>query len=180
MPILFSDVTVVPMDGAPQVLEHAYVAVEGTKIASVGTEPPEGTFDRVVDGAGKVLLPGFVNAHTHLPMTLMSGYLALKLEIRFWTVSSLPQPPMGYVHSLMLAPVAAALAAEEAVEEAVVVLEEEPPQAASAPAAPRIPAAFRNERREMQFFMIDSPCSSSSISGIEPRMLRLLAPQPLL
>ena len=46
MPILFSDVTVVPMDGAPQVLEHAYVAVEGTKIASVGTEPPEGTFDR--------------------------------------------------------------------------------------------------------------------------------------
>ena len=49
MPILFSDVTVVPMDGAPQVLEHAYVAVEGTKIASVGTEPPEGTFDRVVD-----------------------------------------------------------------------------------------------------------------------------------
>ena len=48
MPILFSDVTVVPMDGAPQVLEHAYVAVEGTKIASVGTEPPEGTFDRVL------------------------------------------------------------------------------------------------------------------------------------
>ena len=74
MPILFSDVTVVPMDGAPQVLEHAYVAVEGTKIASVGTEPPEGTFDRVVDGAGKVLLPGFVNALTHLPMTLMRGY----------------------------------------------------------------------------------------------------------
>ena len=50
------------------------MAVEGTKIASVGTEPPEGTFDRVVDGAGKVLLPGFVNAHTHLPMTLMRGY----------------------------------------------------------------------------------------------------------
>ena len=55
-------------------IQDAYVAVEGTKIASVGTEPPEGTFDRVVDGAGKVLLPGFVNAHTHLPMTLMRGY----------------------------------------------------------------------------------------------------------
>ncbi len=27
-----------------------------------------------MDGAGKVLLPGFVNAHTHLPMTLMRGY----------------------------------------------------------------------------------------------------------
>ena len=74
MPILFSDVTVVPMDGAPQVLEHAYVAVEGRRSPPWGPSPPEGTFDRVVDGAGKVLLPGFVNAHTHLPMTLMRGY----------------------------------------------------------------------------------------------------------
>ena len=80
MPILFSDVTVVPMDGAPQVLEHAYVAVEGTKIASVGTEPPEGTFDRVVDGAGKVLLPGFVNAHTH-PVSYTHLTLPTKAEV---------------------------------------------------------------------------------------------------
>ena len=28
----------------------------------------------MIDGAGKVLMPGFVNAHTHLPMTLMRGY----------------------------------------------------------------------------------------------------------
>ena len=50
-------------------------------------------------------------------------------------------------------------AAELAALEAGAVLEEEPPQAASAPAAPSIPAAFRNERREMQFFMMVSPCS---------------------
>ena len=94
MPILFSDVTVVPMDGAPQVLEHAYVAVEGTKIASVGTEPPEGTFDRVVDGAGKVLLPGFVNAHTHLPMTLMRGSTSISfLPRRAWTAGRWRQGP---------------------------------------------------------------------------------------
>jgi hypothetical protein len=90
---------------------------------------------------------------------------------------------MGYVHSLMLAPVLAALAAaEEAVEEAAVLVEEEPPQAASAPAAPRIPAAFRKERREMQFFMVDSPCSSSSTHrGIVLRFARsgCSCPQPL-
>ncbi len=69
---------------------------------------------------------------------------------------------------------AALAAAEEAVEEAAVLVEaEEPPQAASAPAAPRIPAAFRNERREMQFFMVDSPCSSSSTHrGIVLRFAR--------
>jgi hypothetical protein len=61
----------------------------------------------------------------------------------------------------MLAPELAVpeAAAELAALEAGAVLEEEPPQAASAPAAPSIPAAFRNERREMQFFMIVSPCS---------------------
>ena len=74
MTTLFEHVTAVTMDREIPVIQDAYVAVEGTKIASVGTEPPEGTFDRVVDGAGKVLLPGFVNAHSHVPMTAMRGY----------------------------------------------------------------------------------------------------------
>lgn len=62
------------MDPADPVLRGAFVAVEGTKIASVGTKRPEGTFDRTIDCTGKVMMPGFVNAHTHVPMTLMRGY----------------------------------------------------------------------------------------------------------
>lgn len=56
------------------VLKNAFVAVEGTRIASVGTARPEGMFDRVIDCTGKVLMPGLVNAHTHVPMALMRGY----------------------------------------------------------------------------------------------------------
>ncbi len=74
MSVLFEHVTAVTMDGERRVLKNAYVAVEGTKIASVGTVRPQGEFDRVVDGAGRVLMPGLINAHTHLPMTLMRGY----------------------------------------------------------------------------------------------------------
>ena len=74
MSVLFEHVTAVTMDGERRVLKDACVAVEGTKIASVGTVRPQGKFDRVVDGAGKVLMPGLINAHTHLPMTLMRGY----------------------------------------------------------------------------------------------------------
>lgn len=62
------------MDGKHTVLRDTYVAVEGNKISYVGTSCPQGDFDRRVDGAGKVLLPGLVNAHTHLPMVLMRGY----------------------------------------------------------------------------------------------------------
>lgn len=74
MSILYQNVTAVTMDPANPVIQNAFVAVEGTKIASVGTERPVGEFERVIDGAGKVLMPGFVNAHTHVPMTLMRGY----------------------------------------------------------------------------------------------------------
>lgn len=74
MSVLFAHVTAVTMDPAQPVLENAFVAVEGTKIVSVGTQRPQGEFDRVVEGQGKVLMPGLINCHTHVPMTLMRGY----------------------------------------------------------------------------------------------------------
>lgn len=62
------------MDEADTLLEGAYVAVEGDKISSVGTQRPQGTFDQEIDCHNNVLLPGLVNAHTHVPMTLLRGY----------------------------------------------------------------------------------------------------------
>ena len=74
MSVLFQHVTVLTMDPAQPLLKDAYVAVEGTAIASVGTTRPQGEFDRVVDGEGQGLMPGLINCHTHVPMTLMRGY----------------------------------------------------------------------------------------------------------
>ncbi len=74
MSVLFQHVTALTMDPAQPLLKDAYVAVEGTAIASVGTTRPQGEFDRVVDGKGQVLMPGLINCHTHVPMTLMRGY----------------------------------------------------------------------------------------------------------
>lgn len=62
------------MDDGRTVLKNAFVAVDGSTIASVGTERPEGPFDEIIDGTGQVLMPGFVNTHTHVPMTPMRGY----------------------------------------------------------------------------------------------------------
>ena len=74
MSILIQNVTAVLLDESRTVLPNAFVAVEGSQISYVGTKRPAGPFDQVIDGAGKVLMPGFVNAHTHVPMTLMRGY----------------------------------------------------------------------------------------------------------
>ncbi len=74
MRTLIQGADAVLMDEKGTVLPRAYVAVEDGKIASVGTARPAGTFQQVVHGEGQVLMPGFVNCHTHIPMTLLRGY----------------------------------------------------------------------------------------------------------
>ena len=43
-------------------------------IAYIGNQPPAEDFGEVYDGTGRLLMPGFVNAHSHSGMTLMRGY----------------------------------------------------------------------------------------------------------
>ena len=62
------------MDEAATVLDDAFVVVEGETIASVTPTRPAGAFTQEIDCGGNVLMPGLVNAHTHVPMTLMRGY----------------------------------------------------------------------------------------------------------
>lgn len=75
MNTLFSHVTVVCMDAANTVLQDSFVLIKGQIITYIGPIRPQGEqIDREVNGSGKVLMPGFVDAHTHLPMSLMRGY----------------------------------------------------------------------------------------------------------
>lgn len=62
------------------------IYVEGDRIAEIGKKREA---DTVLDGKGKVVLPGFVNLHTHSPMTLFRGLgddlpLQTWLETRIW------------------------------------------------------------------------------------------------
>ena len=49
------------------------VGVDGRFIDYVGAEESSG-YDEVIDGKNAIALPGFVNAHAHLPMVLFRGY----------------------------------------------------------------------------------------------------------
>jgi cytosine/adenosine deaminase-related metal-dependent hydrolase len=63
---------VAPMDDARTRLPGGYVLVEDDRIASVGAPPVPATLqaDRRIDARGKVVLPGLVNTHHHLPQVL--------------------------------------------------------------------------------------------------------------
>lgn len=74
MTTLIFNCTALLMDEENTILENAFVSVEGIYITSVGSSRPDGPFDLEIDGEGKVLMPGLVNAHTHVPMTLLRGY----------------------------------------------------------------------------------------------------------
>ncbi|MGK2859242.1 MAG: amidohydrolase [Thermoanaerobaculia bacterium] len=57
-------------------IENGAVAVSGNTIVAVGTAAEieaAWTATTVVDARGGAILPGFVNAHTHAPMTLLRG-----------------------------------------------------------------------------------------------------------
>jgi len=63
---------VITMDDERRVLPDGYVLVKGDQIALVGagTAPGGTKVDRFIDARGKLVLPGLVNTHHHLPQTL--------------------------------------------------------------------------------------------------------------
>jgi len=78
--------TVVTMDGARRVIENGGVAIKNGRIVAVDNMA---AIDRnyaareVVNAAGKVVIPGLINGHTHVPMTLFRG-LADDLDLQEW------------------------------------------------------------------------------------------------
>jgi 5-methylthioadenosine/S-adenosylhomocysteine deaminase len=68
--------TVVTMDAERRVIEDGAVAVTGDAIVAVAQRRQilaRYTTSRQVEARGKLVLPGFINGHTHAPMTLLRG-----------------------------------------------------------------------------------------------------------
>ncbi len=66
---------VVTMNDAGDVFDPGAVVVQGDHIVAVGPEAVAAQYSarETVDCAGQAVIPGLVNAHTHLPMTLLRG-----------------------------------------------------------------------------------------------------------
>ncbi|MEK6302680.1 MAG: amidohydrolase [Acidobacteriota bacterium] len=78
--------TVVTMDGSSQVIDNGAVAIKGERIIAVGKSADiSRTYiaSRTIHAAGKIVMPGLINTHTHIPMVLFRG-IADDLVLMEW------------------------------------------------------------------------------------------------
>ena len=74
MKTLIKNITVLTIDEKMSVLENANVIVENEEIKEISFSTIfDDSFDKVIDGTNKLLMPGFINTHTHVGMTLFRG-----------------------------------------------------------------------------------------------------------
>jgi 5-methylthioadenosine/S-adenosylhomocysteine deaminase len=86
--VLLTNAHVLTMDDQFTVHEQGSIAIGGHAILAVGDVAAQYEANETLDCAGRIVMPGLVNAHTHAPMTMLRG-LADDLRLDVWL--------MGYV-----------------------------------------------------------------------------------
>jgi 5-methylthioadenosine/S-adenosylhomocysteine deaminase len=84
MKTLIRDALVVTMNDQNDLIENGAIVIEGNRIIYAGPREwtPPGPFDKTIDGARLIAMPGMVNAHCHSPANLVRGMMPSKpLEI---------------------------------------------------------------------------------------------------
>lgn len=70
--MLFKNITLV--DEEFKILPDMNLITEKDRVIYIGKEAPKDYQGEIYEGKNKVLMPGFYNAHCHIPMTLLRGY----------------------------------------------------------------------------------------------------------
>lgn len=89
MKIKIENITLLPLDGRASVY-NACIHIDSGKILYAGgvdTAPPWQA-ERTINGRGRLAMPGLVNAHTHVAMTLLRG-VGTDLNLQDWLTTAI-------------------------------------------------------------------------------------------
>jgi len=84
--ILINGGTIVTMDAERRVIENGVLAISGNSIQEIYSANDligDIKADRTINADGKVIIPGLINAHSHIAMTLFRG-LVEDLVLQKW------------------------------------------------------------------------------------------------
>ena len=81
MKLLIKNALILTVNPKNEVLENADIAVEDGCLLAVGKVPENFLPDKVIDASDQIALPGLINAHTHIPMSLFRNYAD---DLPFW------------------------------------------------------------------------------------------------
>ncbi len=81
--LLLTNALILTMDGQFTIHRSGGVAITGDSIVAVGPDALAFEAAATIDCGGRVVMPGLVNAHTHVPMSLLRG-LADDLRLDVW------------------------------------------------------------------------------------------------
>jgi len=104
---LIQKCTILPMTDK-SIIKDGVIAIKGSKITYVGEQAsaPKITAEKIIDAQDKVAMPGLINCHTHLAMTLFRGVaedqpLNTWLTKTIWPLEAKLQPKDVYNGALL-------------------------------------------------------------------------------
>lgn len=74
--ILIENIMIITMENEESIIKDGYILIEGKSISKVGEGSYTGDRNniKIINGKGCAAVPGFINCHTHIAMTLLRGY----------------------------------------------------------------------------------------------------------
>lgn len=103
---LIENLSIVTMEKSDQPVITGSIAIENDVLVGVGSVPDGFEPDEIINGIGQLALPGLINAHTHMAMSLLRNYaddmpLMSWLSDKIWPVEAGLTPNDVYLGTML-------------------------------------------------------------------------------
>lgn len=88
MGLLIKNIDLLSMNGRDKVIYNTNIYIVDNKIIHIGEERQDIEVSRVIDGKNKLAMPGLINGHTHIGMSLLRNY-ADDLPLHDWLTKAI-------------------------------------------------------------------------------------------
>ena len=82
------------MNASLEIIPNGCILIENGKIKNICSGQLKDPDAELIDAQGMFVMPGFINTHTHIPMTMLRGY-ADDLPLHTWLTEHISRRKPG-------------------------------------------------------------------------------------